>query len=146
MKLTRLTVEEAAAAAQTHRASFDERLPWLSGLHTPQEDFAYWRDHLFRNCQVWGAWDDDRLIGVIAFRDGFIEQLYVLPGFQGRGAGGALLSVATRGQDRVRLWTFQKNAGARRFYERKGFVAIELTDGARNEEREPDVLYEWVAS
>ena len=41
----------------------------------------------------------------------------------------------------VDLWTFQRNAGARRFYERNGFVAMEFTDGASNEEREPDVRY-----
>ena len=39
--------------------------------------------------------------------------------------------------------SFQKNIAARRFYERNGFVVIEETDGAGNEEREPDVLYEW---
>ncbi len=42
-----------------------------------------------------------------------------------------------------RLWVFQKNEGARRFYERHGFRLVELTDGSRNEEREPDALYEW---
>ena len=41
----------------------------------------------------------------------------------------------------VNLWTFQRNTGARRFYERNGFIAVELTDGASNEEREPDVRY-----
>lgn len=43
---------------------------------------------------------------------------------------------------RVRLYTFQAHRSARRFYERHGFVAIELTDGSGNEERIPDVLYE----
>ena len=42
----------------------------------------------------------------------------------------------------LRLWTFQRNAGARRFYERNGFVAVEFTDGNGNEQREPDVRYE----
>ena len=42
----------------------------------------------------------------------------------------------------VKLWTFQRNAGARRFYERNGFVAVEFGDGTGNEEREPDVRYE----
>ena len=36
----------------------------------------------------------------------------------------------------------QRNAGARRFYERNSFVAVEFTDGNGNEEREPDVRYE----
>jgi hypothetical protein len=41
------------------------------------------------------------------------------------------------------LWTFQRNAPARRFYEKEGFVAVRETDGSGNEEREPDVLYLW---
>jgi len=42
----------------------------------------------------------------------------------------------------IRLYAFQQNAGARRFYERFGFLPIEWSDGSRNEEGCPDVLYE----
>ena len=42
------------------------------------------------------------------------------------------------------LWTFERNARAWAFYEARGFVASEFTDGSRNEEREPDVLYAWL--
>ena len=42
-----------------------------------------------------------------------------------------------------RLWVFQRNVGAREFYEQHGFPLVELTDGSGNEEREPDALYEW---
>jgi putative acetyltransferase len=143
LRLARLGPDHAGAAARVHRAAFDARLPWLAGLHTPDEDEWFWRERMLRDCQVWGAWDGEALVGVVAFRDGWIDQLYILPESQGRGAGHALLDIAIRDQSRVRLWTFQKNAGARRFYERNGFVAVEETDGARNEEREPDVLYEW---
>ena len=45
--------------------------------------------------------------------------------------------------DGLELWTFQVNVGARRFYERHGFRAVELTDGSANEEHEPDVRYVW---
>ena len=45
-------------------------------------------------------------------------------------------------RDPIRLYTFQTNAGARRFYERYGFRAIRFTDGRANEEHCPDVLYE----
>jgi putative acetyltransferase len=41
------------------------------------------------------------------------------------------------------LWTFQRNKRARSFYENHGFVAISETDGSRNEEKEPDVMYSW---
>jgi hypothetical protein len=39
--------------------------------------------------------------------------------------------------------TFQSNAGARRFYEREGFVAVEETDGRGNEEGAPDLRCVW---
>jgi ribosomal protein S18 acetylase RimI-like enzyme len=43
----------------------------------------------------------------------------------------------------IRLYTFQANVAARRFYQRHGFREIEFSDGSANEERIPDVLLEW---
>lgn len=143
MEIRQLCLDEMDAAARVHRRSFDERLPWLTGLHTPEEDRAYFRDHVFRRCNVWGAVERGEVVGVIAFRDSFIDQLYILPEFQGRGLGSALLDVAKRGGGRLGPWTFQRNTRARRFYEARGFVEVQRTDGATNEEREPDVRYAW---
>ena len=42
----------------------------------------------------------------------------------------------------LKLWTFEANVGARRFYESHGFVATRRTAGD-NEEGAPDVCYEW---
>lgn len=139
----RLDADDAEAAARIHRSAFDERLPWLAGLHTPPEDLGFWRDQMLRDCQVFGACDGSRLIGVMALRAGWIEQLYVLPDAQGRGAGGQLVALAQAMANQLSLWTFQRNAGARDFYERRGFVAMAESDGSRNEEKEPDVLYRW---
>lgn len=144
--IRRLDAGDAEAAARIHRSAFDERLPWLAGLHTPAEDLGFWRDQMLRDCQVFGACDGDRLIGVMALRAGWIEQLYVLPDAQGRGAGGQLVALAQAMADQLSLWTFQRNAGARAFYERRGFVAMAESDGSRNQEREPDVLYRWQSS
>ena len=44
----------------------------------------------------------------------------------------------------LRLWVFQRNTPALRFYAARGFRVVEHTDGSRNEEREPDALLEWV--
>lgn len=92
-----------------------------------------------------GALESDVLVGIIAFREGWIEQLYVLPYAQGRGVGAALLEIARSAAKNLSLWTFQRNTAARRFYERRGFVIVKETDGSENEEHEPDVLYRWVA-
>jgi len=136
---------DADAVAHVLRTSFDDRLPWLAGLHMPEEDRQFVREHLFPTCEIWGAFDPD-LAGVIAFRIGWVEQLYVLPGHHGKGIGKALLAIAKAVNRELRLWTFQRNDGARGFYEGQGFIAVEETDGSANEEREPDVLYQWAVN
>lgn len=146
LTLHRLERPDMAEAAAVHRASFDERLPWLASLHTPDEDRAYFGGPLFERCAVWGAWDNDRLVGFVAFRLGWVEQLYVLPSHQGRGIGGRLLGLAKEANRELCLWTFQRNASARRFYEKHGFLVVEETDGSDNDEKEPDALYRWAAA
>ena len=141
--LRRLTLEDMDAAAAVHRASFDRALPWLVGLHAPEEDRAFYRTQIFQSCQVWGAEQRGALVGIIAFRRDWVEQLYVLPDLQRRGVGRALLRVAQNAFPLLDLWTFQRNLPARRFYEASGFVALRETDGSGNEEQEPDVLYRW---
>ncbi|MGF6433776.1 GNAT family N-acetyltransferase [Bradyrhizobium elkanii] len=143
LSIRRLALADMDAAARVHRTAFDQALPWLAGLHTPEEDRWFYRERMFAICTLWGAFESDAMRGVIAFHDDWIEQLYVLPDAQGRGIGGALLEIARQDADRLQLWTFQRNARARRFYETRGFVAVEETDGSGNEEREPGVRYRW---
>ncbi|QYO79062.1 GNAT family N-acetyltransferase [Devosia salina] len=131
------------AAAKVLRRSFDDRLPSLAGLHTPEEDLEYFRTHLFRESEMWGAFTG-QLVGFIAFAGEWIEQLYILPEWQGMGIGKVLLEIAKVKSRSLRLWTFQQNAPARQFYERHGFVPIEATDGLGNEAKAPDVLYQWI--
>jgi hypothetical protein len=45
----------------------------------------------------------------------------------------------------IRLYTFQQNTGARRFYGRHGYVEIAFINGEDNEEACPDVLFEFAA-
>lgn len=78
---------------------------------------------------------------------GWIDQLYLHPSVVGRGIGTRFITLAKESLGSpIRLYTFQGNAGARRFYERLGFRAIAFRDGSANEERSPDILYEWVAA
>ena len=142
--LRQLVLTDMGAAAQVHRAAFDQAMPRLVGLHTPDEDRWFYRERVFPTCRVWGRFDGDELCGIMAFRDGWIEQLYVLPAAHGRGIGTELLEVAKSASERLELWTFQRNEPARRFYEARGFTLAEQTDGSRNEEKEPDARYVWV--
>jgi ribosomal protein S18 acetylase RimI-like enzyme len=100
--------------------------------------------------EVWVAEEEGRPLGFLAIRrsrsDGWetLERLYVDPEAQNRGIGTALLDKAKALRpDGLHLWVFQKNEGARRFYERHGFQLVKLTDGGENMEREPDALYAW---
>ncbi len=143
LSIRQLELAEMDAAAGVHRVAFDHALPWLIGLHTPEEDRWFYRERVFTECQVHGAFEGGALVAIIAFRSDWIDQLYVLPEVQGRGVGSDLLQVAKREFDCLQLWTFQRNPSARRFYEARGFALVEETDGARNEEKEPDARYTW---
>jgi GNAT superfamily N-acetyltransferase len=143
MVVRRLELADMDAAARIHRAAFDHALPSLAGLHTPDEDRWFFRERVFAACELWGAFDGAAMTAIIAFREDWIDQLYVLPVAQGHGVGTQLLQVAQRTFDRLQLWTFQRNAPARGFYQARGFVLVEETDGSRNEEKEPDALYRW---
>ena len=142
--LRQLKLADMDAAARVHRIAFDRAIPALAGLHTPEEDRRFFRERVFETCEMWGAFDGAAMTGMIAFREDWIDQLYVLPDAQERGLGTALLQVAKDAFDRLQLWTFQRNLQARRFYEARGFALIQQTDGAQNEEKEPDALYLWI--
>jgi GNAT superfamily N-acetyltransferase len=99
---------------------------------------------------VWLAEEDGTLLGFLAIRRSqtesweTLEKLYVDPAEQGRGVGTALLEKAKELRPGgLHLWVFQKNTGARRFYERHGFNLVKLTAGEDNMEHEPDALYAW---
>ena len=60
--LRQLALTDMGAAAQVHRIAFDQVMPWLAGLHTPDEDLWFYRERVFPTCQIWGRFDDDELI------------------------------------------------------------------------------------
>ena len=45
--------------------------------------------------------------------------------------------------EHLELWVFQRNLGAIAFYEAHGFAIVASTDGAGNEEHEPDHRMAW---
>jgi putative acetyltransferase len=143
MQIRRAALADMPAVAVLHRFTMKTSLSFLPDLHTPEEDQVYFRDHLFPANDVWVAEQDGALVGYAARGDGWLNQLYVHPGHQGEGIGDALLAEAMTGVDALQLWAFQQNTRARRFYENRGFVLAELTDGAGNEEKTPDARYVW---
>jgi aspartate-semialdehyde dehydrogenase len=115
--------------------------PWMPIVHTREEDLAFIRDTVLPLEDVTVAVVDAQIAGFIAVKDDWINQLYLDPGATGRGIGSALLEHVLDKLPVARLFCFQANTGACRFYERHGFVAIAETDGAGNEEHLPDIFY-----
>ena len=96
---------------------------------------------------TWRAREAGRILGFLCLDGEDLDQLYLLPGEFRRGIGSLLLAKAKElSPERLHLFTFQRNAAARAFYERHGFRLVDLNDGERNEEGEPDALYEWRSS
>jgi GNAT superfamily N-acetyltransferase len=143
MRIRRAAATDADAVANVFLAAKAE-MTYLPELHTEDETKRWIRDVVLCDLQVWVADDGERIIGFAALSGGLVEHLYVHPQKQNRGVGTALLGLSKhRRPGGLQLWVFQKNVGARRFYERHGFTLVQLTDGHDNEEREPDALYEW---
>lgn len=118
-------------------------MTYLPQVHTDSETRAFFAG-LVAAHETWVAVDGE-VVGFAILGEAELEHLYVHPDHQDRGAGSLLLERAkARRPSGLRLWLFQQNADARRFYERHGFRLVEETDGSANMERVPDALYEWL--
>lgn len=143
--IRRATPEDAEQVAKLFRRSY-RTLDFLPVLHTPEED----REHLakvIREQDVWVAEEDDRLAGFIALDGDLGTFFYVEPECHDRGIGSALFEMVCAARPGgFEFWVFQANERARRFYEKRGCVAVKFTEGEGNEEKTPDVLYRWTSS
>jgi ribosomal protein S18 acetylase RimI-like enzyme len=142
--IRRATAADASRVATVYIASRRGAAEWLPTVGTDDEIRAFVIDQMIPERECWVADDNDRIVAVLALHHDEVDQLYVAPDAQRRGIGDAMLAHAKRLRPAgLRLWAFQRNAPARRFYEARGFVATKFTDGATNMEREADVLYQW---
>jgi len=138
------TPADAEAVARIFREARAEAMPWLPVLHTAAEDVQWFRGVLAG--EAWVFEDAGVPVGYAAMKDGELHDLYVAPGSQRRGVGGALFAeVQAAYPDGFRFWVFRDNTRARPFYEARGCVVVDSSDG-ENEEGLPDVLYEWLPS
>jgi ribosomal protein S18 acetylase RimI-like enzyme len=105
---------------------------------------AYFFEHVLPGHRVLLAFEGECLVGFVASNAASVSQLHVRVGCQGRGIGSALLDAAKAASaGSLWLYTFARNARARRFYEHHGFVPIAF--GFEPIWQLDDVKYEWRA-
>jgi GNAT superfamily N-acetyltransferase len=143
--LRRADTADARAAADVWLRSRRAAVPAIPAPVHPDDDVRHhFETVLVPTKETWLAEADGVAVGVLVLDGTEVDQLYVDPDWQRGGIGSELVRLAqNRRPGGLALWTFQSNLGARRFYERHGFVAVGWTDGSANEERAPDVRYVW---
>jgi GNAT superfamily N-acetyltransferase len=140
----RATSIDAPDVATVYIASRRGAAAYLPTVGTDDEIRAFVIHQMVPDRETWVAEDNGRMLAVLVLHDDEVDQFYVAPDEQRRGVGDAMLAHAKHLRPTgLRLWAFQRNAPARRFYEARGFIATKFTDGATNMEREADVLYQW---
>ena len=143
-------LEDKDAVATVLLQSRKAFLPYAPITRKPQQVLNWVARHLIPAGRTTVAVEEDRVVAVLSVsvddHIAWIDQLYVLPGHENQGHGSRLLQAAHRSLKRpIRLYTFQQNEGAKRFYERHGYKAVALSDGRNNDEKCPDILYELSA-
>ncbi|QCR32232.1 GNAT family N-acetyltransferase [Lysinibacillus sp. SGAir0095] len=120
-----------------------ERAIGQKEIHTIDNHIFFLNNILTKQYQIDLAIIDEKIVGMIAYNEREISQLYIHVNYQGRGVGQVLLDKAKeQSSGRLTLHTFEVNTKAQRFYEKNGFKIIGR--GHENEENLPDVQYEWI--
>jgi GNAT superfamily N-acetyltransferase len=142
------TLDDAESVADVYLRSRKELVACAPLVHSDEAVREWIRRRLIPTGHTDVAVVESRVVGLLAVSKdadcSWVDQLYLLPGWVGRGIGTRLLALArSKLVPPIRLYTFQCNQPARIFYERRGFDAIAFGYGSHNEEKYPDILYEW---
>ena len=91
--------------------SLEERMGY-----TPDQNRDHFANVIARENSIWLALRGERIVGLLAYCDGYVDQLFVEPSEQRTGVGLALLEQAKRlSPGRLELYTHQSNTRARAF-------------------------------
>ena len=145
---TDVTLRRALAgdADQVASVHLDARraAPMPPAAHSEEEVRTWLAGRLRSDDEVWVAELDGAVAAYARMTETWLDDLYVAPPWAGRGIGSALLDlVKSLRPGGFSLWVFESNTPAFAFYEHRGLVALERTDGAGNEERAPDIKMAW---
>ena len=146
MSIRKAKIEDSDIVANLYIESRNRHIPFAKLAHGEDETRVWMRDQLIPSGNVFVLENDGSISAMMSCstndQGSWIDQLYVKYDLVGQGFGRLLLEYAKEILDRpIYLYTFQQNEGARRFYEKNGFDIIRFSDGSRNEEQCPDILY-----
>ncbi len=145
IRLRRYRPDDLEATVAVWRASKRDAYPYVAvqQRYTLEEDRGHFRRVIAKECEVWLAEAEGRIVGLLALKADYVDQLFVAVDRQRQGVGTLLLRKAMqRSPAGLRLHTFQKNEPARAFYEKHRLCATSFGTSPPPED-EPDVEYHW---
>ena len=141
VKFIKATEEDASEISQILEdwAASNREIPLVHNVEE-RADYGCW---LLEHTSVTMIHNSSGVVGFLALEKHIIQALYIKKDFQGFGFGQAAIKFAQKQFEELRLWVFQSNIGAQKFYQRLGFQVVEKSDGEDNDYRLPDVFYYW---
>ena len=141
VKFTKAIDEDAAEISQILEdwAASNYEIPLIHNVEE-RADYGRW---LLEHTSVTMIHNSIGVVGFLALEKHIIQALYIKKDFQGFGFGQAAIKFAQKQFEELRLWVFQSNIGAQKFYQRLGFQIVEKSDGEDNDYRLPDIFYCW---
>ncbi|MBL1421108.1 MAG: GNAT family N-acetyltransferase [Alphaproteobacteria bacterium] len=134
--------EYAAQIVNLWRASKRHALGDYKEVHSTADMLHYLTAVMCLEEAVYLAINDDKLLGFMALKDNWINQLYIDINYLNQGIGSQFMQLAKQKSDGVlQLYCFERNEAACQFYQKHEFKATEF--GTDNEEGLPDILYKW---
>ncbi|WP_319804400.1 GNAT family N-acetyltransferase [Nocardioides malaquae] len=137
--------DRPAMAVVQRRARVVAAMPDVTLATAAQELAQGWDGDEF-----WVAQERGEVVGYVrlvrpdAMREGWLDDLYVLPEAAGRGVGTALLDLV-KGllRDGFGLWVHASNSSARAFYRARGLDEVELVPAWESPRGESEVRVTW---
>jgi len=119
-----------------------EATSWLPTVDSAIEraDYGRW---LLEHTQVTILRYNSQFVGFLALEGNIVQSLYIKVAFQRLGFGQAAINYAQKQYTELRLWVFQANTDAQKFYQKLGFEPLETTNGQDNDYFLPDIFYLW---
>ena len=141
VKFIKAIDEDAAEISQILEdwAASNREIPLVHNVEE-RADYGRW---LLEHTSVTMIHNSCGVVGFLALEKHIIQALYIKKDFQGFGFGQAAIKFAQKQFKELRLWVFQSNIGAQKFYQRLGFQIVEKSDGEDNDYRLPDIFYCW---